>query len=751
MTRGLGIFIFVLLHIFAQAQYTANGNAVAQSATCYSVTPNAAWQNGTVWSNATKDLSQDFDISFSMNFGFQDGTGADGMVFVLQQQGVNAIGAVGSGMGYQGFTPSFGIEFDTFQNNNPNDPLNNSNDPVPDHIAFLKNGDVNHSTANNLAGPVNASSTSINIEDGINHTVRITWNATTHAIAVYFDCNLRLSSTVDIVGTIFSGNPVVYWGFTASTGAFFNGQTVCLPENIAGLTSPATICPGNAVTLNAPINAYNNVTWTPSNLVNDPYSTNVTAIVMETTTFTITYQDICGTSQSATVDVNVFPGPVVTVSSDTTFCQGQTIQLTGSIGGAYNSFAWATPDGAYVGSTNTLTPSIATSGNYFLTVLAANGCNYFDGIVANVIPMPTTSWADTVSFCNGASAVLDPQTNATSILWETGSMNPTITVNAGGWYNVGLSIQTCSLIDSIFANVVYPNNFSLGADQTICNGSSTQIVSSITGLWSTNANANQITVSTAGDYWQSGMYLGCAVSDTVHVFVQNPPVVNLGNDTTLCYGNSLMLDAGISGTWSTGATSSTINVTNAGNYTFNYNDGVCATTDAVQVSLAYAPVEVLPDSLTACSTSPLVLDASTSGANSFLWSTGETTNSIVAETSGPITLAATNQCGSTNEIIEITYEDCNFSLYIPNTFTPNEDGDNDVWYPVFDRINRLDIRIFDRWGTEVFHGDLSNFYWVGDVRNGKNYAEDGTYVYRITYSSDFGDDSEVNGHIILFR
>jgi gliding motility-associated-like protein len=365
--------------------------------------------------------------------------------------------------------------------------------------------------------------------------------------------------------------------------------------------------------------------------------------------------------------------------------------------------------------------------------------------------MPTTSWADTVSFCNGASAVLDPGTNATGILWETGSVDPTITVSTAGWYTVGLSIQTCNLVDSIYANVVYPNNFSLGSDLTVCSGSAAQLISTISGLWSTGVTNTQINVTAAGDYWQSGMYLGCAVSDTVHVFVQNPPVISLGNDTTLCYGNNLLLDAGISGTWSTGVTASSINVTNAGNYSFNYNDGVCTASDAIQVSLAYAPVATQPDSVTACSTSPITLDASTSGASTFLWNTGETSNSIVADDTGIFTIQASNQCGSINETIEVTYEDCNFSLYIPNTFTPNSDGDNDVWHPVFDRINKLEIYIYDRWGTQVFQGDLSNFYWVGNVRSGETYAEDGVYLYRILYSSDFGDDSEVNGHIILFR
>ncbi|MFM2195531.1 MAG: hypothetical protein RL092_1131, partial [Bacteroidota bacterium] len=90
-------------------------------------------------------------------------------------------------------------------------------------------------------------------------------------------------------------------------------------------------------------------------------------------------------------------------------------------------------------------------------------------------------------------------------------------------------------------------------------------------------------------------------------------------------------------------------------------------------------------------------------------------------------------------------------LWIPNAFTPNGDGENDVWAPQFTEMISLDIRIYDRWGTLVFRGNESNFVWNGNVRNGQHVAQDGAYTYAIRYATNFDVVEEIRGHLILFR
>ena len=177
----------------------------------YALTPNEYWQSGVVWYDTYILLTYDFDMTFEIYVGDRD-EGADGVAFVMQPNGIIFEGNLGEGIGYKGISPSIAVEYDTWQND----------DPWYDHIAVQKNGDVYSSGT--VSGPVEASSTSYNIEDGYWHSTRITWEAASQTLTVYFDGNLRLIYSYDIVADPFNGNPLVYWGISGGTGAEKNLQ-----------------------------------------------------------------------------------------------------------------------------------------------------------------------------------------------------------------------------------------------------------------------------------------------------------------------------------------------------------------------------------------------------------------------------------------------------------------------------------------------------------------------------------------------
>ena len=104
---------------------------------------------------------------------------------------------VNSNSSVEGIANSLVVEFDTYQNSGV------YNDPWHDHIAILKNGIAHHSSGSNLAGPVQPTSTLTNMEDGVDHNVKIVWTAATQTFEVFFDCELRLTLTQDIKNTIF--------------------------------------------------------------------------------------------------------------------------------------------------------------------------------------------------------------------------------------------------------------------------------------------------------------------------------------------------------------------------------------------------------------------------------------------------------------------------------------------------------------------------------------------------------------------
>jgi len=129
---------------------------------------------------------------------------------------------------------------------------------------------------------------------------------------------------------------------------------------------------------------------------------------------------------------------------------------------------------------------------------------------------------------------------------------------------------------------------------------------------------------------------GC-VSDTAtfEIKYNNKPTVNLGKDTTICGGNSLVLDAGAANfayniRWSTGATTQRIKVTEAGTYWVTVSNGICITTDTIQVGLVPTPLVDLPDT-TICRGQSVKLNAYVDGAQ-YLWSNGTTSSSILVST-----------------------------------------------------------------------------------------------------------------------
>jgi gliding motility-associated-like protein len=99
-----------------------------------------------------------------------------------------------------------------------------------------------------------------------------------------------------------------------------------------------------------------------------------------------------------------------------------------------------------------------------------------------------------------------------------------------------------------------------------------------------------------------------------------------------------------------------------------------------------------------------------------------------------------------------------WTVFIPNTFTPNNDGINDVWKMIYDLNCWVDVefRVFNRWGSEIYHGYGDDFdsypYWNGSVNNGTSYVSDGVYTY--TFYARKWNSPEVyqrTGHITIFR
>ena len=202
---------------------------------------------------------------------------------------------------------------------------------------------------------------------------------------------------------------------------------------------------------------------------------------------------------------------------------------------------------------------------------------------------------------------------------------------------------------------------SAGADVAICTGNSTVLTASgaTTYSWSTGQTGASITVdpTTNTTYTVTGFNGACSATDSVDVTVYPLPSVSISGTLTYCVGSNTTLDAGtfVSYLWSNGETTQTISAT-AGSYTVTVTDSNgCSNTSAqVTVTELALPTVAISGTLSYCAGSNTTLTA-TAGLSSYLWSSGQTTQSITA-TAASYTVTGTdaNGCSTTSSSVTVT-------------------------------------------------------------------------------------------------
>ncbi len=224
------------------------------------------------------------------------------------------------------------------------------------------------------------------------------------------------------------------------------------------------------------------------------------------------------------------------------------------------------------------------------------------------------------------------------------SFNPTITINANkADYNLG---STNTFLIQSFPQ--YP--FGLRTWQTL-NGYFARVTvtykedpnDDISYLWSPGGSTSTLlyvnpSVNTA--YTLTAIYQGVATSTTYNVVVNPVPTITANGSTTICPGSSVTLTASNGGSylWNTGATTQSISVSTPGNYSVTVEN--CSSSTPITVSYKPAPV-ITPSSYTTFCPGQSITLSATAGS-SYLWSTGETTQSITVSSAGNYSVSVTD-------------------------------------------------------------------------------------------------------------
>jgi len=478
---------------FAGAQvanpYYLIGSATQDNCNCYTLTPDLNSVNGSVWNIYKISLRDTFDFRFNVYLGSTDAMGADGIAFVLQPISTQ-IGTQGGGLGFAGVAPSVGVTIDTWQNND-------ANDPVFDHIAIQKNGDLIHGTQNSLAPPVTALANQDNIEDGKWHMLRVQWDPVTKVLKASMDGIDRVSTTVDLVADIFRNDPMVYWGFTASTGGARNLQRFCtaLDPQIKSLSGVET-CYGKPIQFRDSSGSFSKIVkwfWDfgdgRKETVQHPGPHLYDAPGKYTIKLNILGNDGC-LSDTLRHDIIVGSDPFAKIRwSPVPLCEGNPVTLIDSSSvdyGTVNRWEWTINGNSYSDQMPVITAGFQTgSWPVSLKVRTKEGCISATATQQlEVFPRPTVSIAGLKDICSYQSIQLTGVSTGTA---------PAVTKWI--WRLAGETDSTGSVIVRSFSTT---GNQTVKLQARAFNGCLSDTAKSIIRIFGTKANAGNDTLIAAG-------------------------------------------------------------------------------------------------------------------------------------------------------------------------------------------------------------------------------------------------------------
>jgi len=253
--------------------------------------------------------------------------------------------------------------------------------------------------------------------------------------------------------------------------------------------------------------------------------------------------------------------------------------------------------------------------------------------------------------------------------------------------------------------------------------------------WNTQQTSNVLEVSIPGEYSvKKTDGFGCFTFDTTWVKMYSLPELNLPDTVGICPGFSEILNAGDNSyiyKWNTLQTSNVLEVSIPGEYSVKKTNGFgCFSFDTTWVKYYSLPELSLGNDMMLCDQEKIILQAD--GYESYLWQDGSQDNEFQVTSTGIYTLTATttDHCSITDEIQ--IFDCCEFSLILPNVFTPNNDGLNDVFNPLISEVSQYIMTIANRWGAVLFTSYDRNIGWDGRFENSK--CPEGVYFVILEYT-----------------
>ncbi|NTW32078.1 MAG: gliding motility-associated C-terminal domain-containing protein, partial [Bacteroidetes bacterium] len=522
--------------------------------------------------------------------------------------------------------------------------------------------------------------------------------------------------------------------------------------------------------------------WLPASNLDNSAIANPQACPLNTTTYFVTVTDIrgCTSKDSVTVSINFV---TVDAGKNDTICSGSCLTIggnpTASDGITPYTYNWSPVDGI-TDTTNIANPLACpeTTTSYFVTVTDSFGCMSTDKITLKVNPVPIVQAGlnDTICYgicvtiggnptASGGTPLYAYQWSPEANLDHSNIANPQACLTETSTYNVKVTdLVGCTAKDSVTIDVILPAitftpsspSMCIGADSiTLCaGGGNTYIWNGALGTDSCLTIAPPS--STIYSVTVTGIN-GCTASDKVTVDVNSASASISATKSTICRDDSTTLTAkgGITYIWNTVPvqTESTITLSPAVNsaycVTVTTNDG-CTATNCTNITVNPTPhVDLVTQPPTLCNSCDGSITAIVSEGTpdyTYLWSNEQNSQIVINLCSDTYSITVTdiNGCKDKNTAVVKPENDIE-DLTINNSFSPNDDGINDLW--IIKNIELFpdnDLIIVNRWGNEVYNVNGYKSNWDGSSLN------EGTYFYILRVNM-CGENKMYKGYLTILR
>lgn len=462
-------------------------------------------------------------------------------------------------------------------------------------------------------------------------------------------------------------------------------------------------------------------------------------------------------TDSAKVSI-LSPPTTLDLGADTVLCPGNTIILHG--GDGFSGYAWSD------GSSDSLL-AVSIPGRYVLKTTTACGTSFIDTVIVSSHPPIAFDAGPDLSKCVDDSLFISLPGGFISYQWKPSAG---VSPDTSGAVIVSPALTTtykiraekslgCFAYDSIKITVNTSLPIDLGKDQSLCFGDTVMLDAGkgfIQYTWNTGSTLEKIAAFQKGAYSVTGTTReGCHSLDTFIIEnVFDDPEVTLDKATTLCMGSVRKLDAGnfLNFQWNTGETTRAIEVNKTGTYKVVVTDvHGCRGADSANINtILDVPKDFLPPDTSICSYGELNI-SSVQNYPRYLWNTGAGGKSITVTKPGVYWLRVTDKDNCEGkDSINIIPKNCMSGFYIPDAFTPNNDGRNDTFKPLlFGNIVHYEFAVYNRFGERIFVTNKIAEGWNGIVKS----SPQDTHIFVWVCKYQFSGEKEIikKGTVVVMR